>query len=100
MYNRFQEYGEPEEIDEFEGDWDDYDEDGDLYEDDEITRDNIDGVGFADPGSGSALRAETPENPRDLPCPSCHEPNRLTRIDKARGYQCDQCADAAEGPGY
>lgn len=56
----------------------------------------IDGVGFADPGGESALRAETAENPRNLPCPTCHWPNRLTPIDKARGYQCDSCADAQE----
>lgn len=57
----------------------------------------IDGVGFADPGGRSALRAATRQNPRNLPCPTCHQPNRLTRIDKARGYQCDECADKAEG---
>lgn len=51
---------------------------------------------FADPGGNSALRAAGPDNPRDLPCPSCGWPNRLTRADKARGYQCDSCADAAE----
>ena len=56
----------------------------------------IDGVGFADPGGESALRAETPSNPRNLPCPTCHWPNRLTPLDKARGYQCDACATATE----
>ena len=56
---------------------------------------------FADPGSGSALRAATESNPRNLPCPTCGEPNRLTPADKARGYQCDSCADALErGGGY
>jgi hypothetical protein len=58
--------------------------------------DPIDGVGFADPGGESALRAETCFNPRDRPCPSCHRPNALTRIDVGKGYQCDRCADAAE----
>jgi predicted RNA-binding Zn-ribbon protein involved in translation (DUF1610 family) len=56
----------------------------------------IDGVGFADPGGSSALRAATKNNPRNLPCPSCGGPDLLTRIDKARGYQCDACADRAE----
>jgi len=56
----------------------------------------IDGVGFADPGGNSALRAETEDNPRNLPCPTCLEPNRLTPLDRARGYQCDSCADQAE----
>ena len=56
-------------------------------------------VGFADPGGRSALRAAGPGNPRNLPCPTCYEPNRLTPADKARGYQCDSCADALEG-GY
>jgi hypothetical protein len=52
---------------------------------------------FADPGGRSALRAAGPGNPRIHPCPSCHEPNRLTPQDRARGYQCDSCADRAEG---
>lgn len=56
----------------------------------------IDGVGFADPGGNSALRAETHENPRNLPCPNCGEPDRLTPLDRARGYQCDSCANQAE----
>ena len=51
---------------------------------------------FADPGGESALHPESASNPRDLPCPTCGEPNRLTRLDKARGYQCDSCANAAE----
>ena len=51
---------------------------------------------FADPGGNSALRAATPTNPRNLPCPRCHRPNRLTPRDVALGYQCDSCADAAE----
>jgi hypothetical protein len=58
--------------------------------------DDIDGVGFADPGGGSALRAATCFNPRDRPCPSCHRAGMLTRIDVQRGYQCDYCANAAE----
>jgi len=58
-------------------------------------------IDFADPGGNSALRAETRTNPRNLPCPTCHEPNRLTPKDRALGYQCDSCADAAErGWGY
>lgn len=56
----------------------------------------IDGVGFADPGGNSALRAETPDNPRIYPCPTCKTPNVLTRIDVARHYQCDSCADRSE----
>ena len=60
----------------------------------------IDGVGFADPGGRSALRAATRSNPRNLPCPTCHEPGRLTPMDVSRGYQCDRCADRAEGRGW
>jgi len=67
------------------------DDDGDNHK--------IDGVGFADPGGRSALRAATKGNPRNLPCPTCGKANRLTRIDKLRGYQCDECADRAEGGG-
>ena len=59
----------------------------------------IDGVGFADPGGSSALRRETSGNPRNLTCPTCKEPNRLTPADAARGYQCDRCADRDEGGG-
>lgn len=54
---------------------------------------------FADPNGKSALRAASSRNPRNLPCPSCKQPNQLTPDDKARGYQCDSCADRAEG-GY
>jgi hypothetical protein len=73
------------EEDEFEEDWDD-------DPDDEL----IDGVGFADPSGRSSLRAATPDNPRDRPCPTCGEPDRLTRIDEEHNYQCDACADRAE----
>jgi hypothetical protein len=62
----------------------------------EPEEDLIDGVGFADPGGNSALRAETPDNPRDQPCPTCGTENVLTCIDVARRYQCDRCADALE----
>jgi hypothetical protein len=55
---------------------------------------------FADPGGNSALRAATKDNPRNLPCPNCNEPNRLTRADRVQGYQCDECADACESGGY
>jgi hypothetical protein len=54
---------------------------------------------FADPGGRSALRASRPCNPRNLPCPSCEQPNRLTPKDRALGYQCDVCAHTAEGFG-
>lgn len=52
---------------------------------------------FADPHGNSALRAVSKRNPRNLPCPTCKQPNRLTPADKRQGYQCDQCADEAEG---
>jgi hypothetical protein len=71
-----------------------------TYEDwecgDPDDEDLIDGVGFADPGGNSALRAATPDNPRNLPCPNCGEENMLTPADVARHYQCDGCADALE----
>lgn len=56
----------------------------------------IDGVGFADPGGNSALRAATHSNPRNLPCPTCGAKNRLTPADRRAGYQCNACADQAE----
>lgn len=46
---------------------------------------------------GSALRASGPGNPRNLSCPTCKAPNVLTPEDRRRGYQCDACADRAEG---
>ena len=55
---------------------------------------------FANPGGRSALRRACKENPRNLPCPTCGQPNRLTPVDRSKGYQCDECADAAEGFGY
>lgn len=64
-----------------------YDDDGYL----------IDGVGFADPGGRSALRAATKRNPRNRTCPTCKARNVLTPADVAAGYQCDRCADRDEG---
>ena len=52
-------------------------------------------IKFAKPGS--ALRASGKHNPRNLPCPNCKEPNRLTPKDRQLGYQCDECADREEG---
>lgn len=72
-----------------------------YYDDDYDPRDDMDDhCDFADPGGNSALRAETPSNPRNLPCPNCGAPNRLTPADRERGYQCDACADLAERGGY
>lgn len=65
------------------------------HEDDEDDRSE-----FADPGGHSALRAATKSNPRNLPCPDCGEPNRLTPKDRALGYCCDTCADLKERGGY
>ena len=53
---------------------------------------------FADPGGKSALRVASVKNPRNLPCPTCSQPDRLTPADRAAGYQCDSCADLEEGP--
>ncbi len=69
-----------------------HDEDGPEFDDgDEIQ--------FAYPGSNSALRAASRTNPRNLPCPSCNAPDRLTPADRALGYQCDECADRDERGG-
>jgi hypothetical protein len=76
---------------------DDFGDDDDL-EPDFDREDDDDGearLRFANPGS--ALRAESEDNPRSLPCPSCGKANRLTPADRAHGYQCDRCADIAEG---
>ena len=55
---------------------------------------------FQDPGGRSALRRSSRYNPRNLPCPTCKEPNRLTPADRRAGYQCDACADRTEGYGF
>ena len=72
----------------------------DLGDGDEFDGDEFAGSMFADPGGKSALRAASRDNPRNLPCPTCGGANRLTAADRAQGYQCDSCADAAEEEGY
>lgn len=64
--------------------------------DDELDEDGVRNAAFADPGGNSALRAASSRNPRNLPCPDCGAPNRLTPADRAKGYRCDSCADRSE----
>lgn len=52
-------------------------------------------ITFARPGS--ALRRPVRGNPRNQPCPTCRQPNRLTPADVRQGYQCDECANREEG---
>jgi hypothetical protein len=66
------------------------------FDDTPMRFDDDDSDDFADPDGPSALRSASFKNPRNLPCPSCGEPDRLTPTDRERGYQCDGCADAAE----
>jgi len=54
---------------------------------------------FERPGGASALRRARRGNPRNLPCPTCKAPDRLTPADRALGYQCDDCARREEGVG-
>jgi len=92
-------YDEPSEPDDYEDRQEQYERECEMREaqnDPDSPLWQIDGVGFAEPGSGSALRAETTDNPRNLPCPNCGAENVLTPADRARGYQCDICADQAE----
>lgn len=70
-----------------------YDEDPYGYDDDDFR------IDFADPGSNSSLRAATSSNPRNVACPTCGHPNRLTPADVQLGYQCNSCADACERGG-
>ena len=71
----------------------------DWCEECETGYDDEDGpvLDFARPGENSSLRAATRSNPRNLPCPTCRQPNRLTPADRREGYQCDACADRDEG---
>jgi len=85
-----------EEDEDYEDDDFEDDHDYDDYEDDYL----IDGVGFADPGGNSSLRAATKSNPRNQPCPECEGENKLTPLDVKAGYRCDRCADRAERGGY
>jgi hypothetical protein len=48
---------------------------------------------FRDPNGQSALHPGA----RTHSCPTCKRPNMLTSRDVVKGYQCDYCADAAEG---
>jgi hypothetical protein len=69
----------------------------DEDEDDFVYNDETDfDCDFADPGGCSALRAASPSNPRNLPCPTCGAENVLTPKDVALSYQCDRCADRDE----
>jgi len=79
-------------------DYDDYDDcDSDYdYDDFEDEDDDM----FEDEGGVSALRKATASNPRNLPCPTCGEPDMLTEKDRRLGYQCDRCADRLERGGY
>jgi len=70
-----------------------------AYEDEDNFGESDDRAAFADPGGRSALRAASAANPRALPCPTCKVPDRLTPADRARGYQCNECADRDEGVG-
>lgn len=51
---------------------------------------------FADPGGDSVLWPESKDNPRNLSCPDCDKPNRLTRKDRQSGYHCDECTRLTE----
>lgn len=53
-------------------------------------------IQFADPDGESSLRAVTRDNPRNLPCPVCGEPDQLTPKDRRCGYQCDACAEGID----
>lgn len=64
-----------------------------MYDEDRDDGQLADGSHFRDPGGRSALRA----GPRIYSCPNCRAPRRLTKRDKELGYQCDSCADRAEG---
>lgn len=50
--------------------------------------------------AGSGLSAASKHNPRNLPCKTCKQPNKLTPSDVRNHLQCDDCADREEGVGY
>ena len=63
-----------------------------MYDDDDVDYDDDD---YSENGYG--FRAETKDNPRIYPCPTCGREEALTMLDIQLGYQCDRCADIAEG---
>lgn len=66
-----------------------------------VDRDDWEGRNsFERPMSRSALRKSNQANPRNLPCPTCKEPNKLTPVDVRKHYQCDVCADRDEGRSF
>lgn len=69
-------------------------DDDEEFEQDPLDDDDYE---FADPGGRSALRAASASNPRIHPCPNCGAEDVLTPRDVSLGYQCDSCADRAEG---
>lgn len=69
-----------------------------MYYDEERDEDEF-AIDFADPDGRSALRAATSDNPRIYPCPTCGDEDVLTLKDVKQGYQCNGCADRAEGCG-
>jgi ribosomal protein L37AE/L43A len=43
--------------------------------------------------------SDAPARPRNsTTCPTCKRPGALSRREAAKGYQCNACADAEEGP--
>jgi len=49
------------------------------------------------PGEGSSnLQEDPPSSWRELPCPSCGEPCKLSAEDVKRRRQCDDCASLDE----
>jgi len=103
MFDVYGDFNDEEDFVDF--DMDDLEDAEDEGEDDDIFDgdgdDFVERYAFAEPGGNSALRASSPSNPRNLPCPTCETPSVLTPADVRRGYQCDRCADYAEyGRGY
>ncbi len=45
----------------------------------------------------AAQQRRTHGGRRNLPCPDCHQPNRMTAGELAKGYHCDECTRAIEG---
>ena len=106
-YNEYNEFGQDDFENLNQNEADDYRnetmEDCDSPDDDYVEDDEREDFRneFQDPGGNSALRRATVNNPRNLPCPTCGCPDRLTPKDKQLGYQCDSCADRDEfGGGY
>lgn len=75
---------------------DDPDDDSDIEDGVDDDFDDHNGFEFTIPCCDSNIRDATPDRPRNLPCPTCCKPERLSAAEIVAGYECDECAHRVE----